>query len=189
MARIPQYHRRIGFADLGCIYFDPDSQLPEYWAGRGRWKPGQALHTFVDDYRQEFFWRRPEEGLIVALSAGVCTAPDFTVWTDDPQEFRVYQGWRSATVSAYWQRAGVRVLPVVQFGTEIERYVMPGSAWAVRGSRDADWLDNINKFISLSQCRLLVVFGVPVDPASVGCKVHAVPLHSRREPAAQKELR
>lgn len=69
-------------------------EVPETFAPRGRWKSG-PMHTFVDDYRQEFFWRRPSDGLFVALAARIVTAPDFTIYTDDPPEWRQYQAWRS----------------------------------------------------------------------------------------------
>ncbi len=186
MSRIPHYERCIGSASPSELFFDPLFVLPEYWAGRGRWQPGQAMHTFVDDYRQEFFWRRPSEGLICALSATVCTAPDYTSWTDDPAEFRSYQAWRCATVAAFWQRAGVNVLPVVQFGTGIERYVRPGSAWAVRGSLQPGWQANLVDFVQSSGCASLVVFGRAV-PSIDGLLMRNVRLNSSKVSAAQKE--
>lgn len=159
--------RRVGLpaalADVEPLFSYPVAwEVPECFTGRGRWSAG-PLHTFVDDFRQEFFWRRPEEGLIVALSAGVCTAPDFTVWVDDPPEWAQYQGWRSAVVASYWSTYGVRVLPVVSFGSGVGRYVGPGSTWAVRGpSRardDASWLWRLERVCRLDRVGRLVVFG------------------------------
>lgn len=174
--------RRVGLpavlADVEPRLFYPVAwDVPDRFTGRGRWSGG-PLHTFVDDFRQEFFWRRPQEGLLVALSAGVCTAPDFTVWVDDPQEWAQHQAWRSAVVGAYWATCGVRVLPVVSFGSGVQRYVGYGSTWAVRGpSRrgdDGPWLARLQLFLDASGCGRLVVFGrVPEVVHSWGVPVLA----------------
>lgn len=174
--------RRVGLpsvlADVEPGFFYPVAwDVPEHFTGRGRWSAG-PLHTFVDDFRQEFFFRRPGEGLMVALAAGVCTAPDFTVWADDPLEWAQYQGWRSALVASYWARYGVRVLPVVSFGSGVQRYVRYGSTWAVRGpsrARDeAAWLSRLEGFCDMAGVGRLVVFGrLPVELYSWGFPVVA----------------
>jgi len=160
--------RRVGlpreFVGVEPGAFYPVSRpVPAEFQGRGRWASG-PLHTFVDDYRQEFVWRRPQEGLLMALAAGVCTAPDFTVWLDEPPEWRAFQAWRSAVVAGYWQANGVDVLPVVSFGSGCERFVRPGSTWAVRapgrGSDAARWADRLQGFVELAQVGRLIVFGV-----------------------------
>ncbi|MDR3158403.1 MAG: DUF4417 domain-containing protein, partial [Zoogloeaceae bacterium] len=125
--------RRVGFPreflDVGSplVFFAPGHlpEIPEHWSPRGRWRSG-AMHTFCDDYRQEFFWRRPLDGALVAMAAGFVTAPDFSVFQDDPPEWAAYQCWRSAVVAAYWQSFGARVLPVVAFGGHPERFVPRG---------------------------------------------------------------
>lgn len=159
--------RRVGLPDAfrGVIpgaYYPSSWGVPEVFTARGRWVSG-PLHTFTDDWRQETFWRRPQEGLLVACCAGVVTAPDFTVYEDDPVEWRRYQAWRSAVVAGYWSAAGLDVLPVVSFGGGAERYVLPGSTWAVRGpGRGADegrWLDSLWEFVGRSVMGRLVLFG------------------------------
>lgn len=167
----------------GC-FFPVASGVPERFFGRGRWQGG-ALHTFVDDYRQEFFWRRPEEGRLVASVARIVTAPDFTVYTDDPPMWREYQAWRSQVVAGYWSGAGVLVLPVVSFRSGVERFVPADSTWAVRGpaARHVDrWLDDMAQFVADSRAGRLVVFGrVPSQLESLG-----VPVLARKLLAATK---
>lgn len=143
------------------VWFPVCDPVPVHWQGRGRWKGG-PLHCFVDDYRQEFFWRRPGEGRLVASLAGVVTAPDFSVWRDDPPEWRRYQAWRSAVVAAYWRQVGVRVLPVVSFGSGAHEYVAPGSTWAIRAPRSDEqgvWLWEVQRFCDEAKVGRLVVFG------------------------------
>lgn len=183
--------RRVGFPDAFrgvtlSVFRSPDLPIPDRFAARGRWTSG-PLHTFCDDYRQEFFWRRPEEGLLVALTAGVATAPDFTVWTDDPAEWADYQVWRSALVASYWQAHGVDVLPVVTFAGNPARFVHPGSAWAVRGPTEAtpEYLDRLAAWADSCRPGLLVVFGRSLPDIGVPMVQRA--LSGLCPTAAQKE--
>ena len=181
--------RRIGFPEvfrgLSVNVSQNSDDVPELWTPRGRWKSG-AMHTFCDDYRQEFFFRRPEEGLLVALAAGVVTAPDFTAYTNDPLPWRVYQAWRSALVASYWQQNGVTVYPVVSFDTGCEQWVQPGSVWAIRGGRGDQWTKHVNAWTKKAKPKALIVFGcVPED--DLGCKVYPRRLLSSKGSAAQKE--
>lgn len=171
--------RRVGlptpFVDLRPKLFrDPALPVPESYTARGRWKRG-PMHTFCDDYRQEFFWRRPEEGLLVASVAGFMTAPDFTVWLDDPVEWARYQVWRSAVVAAYWALHGVDVLPVVALAGHPYRFVEAGSAWAIRGpaTEDRAFIRALESWATRCSPGLLVVFGRPIQ--SIG-----VPMVNRR---------
>ncbi|MBK7955711.1 MAG: DUF4417 domain-containing protein [Candidatus Accumulibacter sp.] len=118
----------------------------------------------MDDYRQEFYWRKPNEGLMVALVASVCTAPDFTVWSDDPVEWKRFQAWRSAMVAGLWAAWGVRVLPVVSFESGAYEYVAAGSTWAVRSPGKGpdvvrQWVKSLSAFARDSDMGRLVLFG------------------------------
>jgi hypothetical protein len=171
-----------------------DGPIPLKFTGRGRWKAG-PLHTFVDDYRQELFWRRPEEGLLVAIAAGVAVAPDFTSYTDDPEPWRQYQAWRSAVIASYWASHGVGVLPVVSFRTGSQGWVEGGSWWAVRSPAagvDGDqWRRDWATWARYARPAGLVVFGRPL-PFDPGVRVEQRTLTERlparaQTSAAQKE--
>lgn len=162
----------------GLLFADPSLPYDGPWLPRGRWRAGFAMHTFVDDYRLEGFWRRPQAGLVAAVAAGLVTAPDYTAHVDDPQPFRAYQGWRSASVGRYWQAHGVTAVPVVSFGTGVEDHVRPGSAWAVRGASDAAWRRRLAAFVERSSCARLLVFGRR-PRLEVACDVDYIPLNAR----------
>lgn len=167
--------RRVAFPSVfrglvPVLYRSPDLDIPMVYAARGRWRSG-PMHTFSDDYRQEFFFRRPEEGLLVAAAALNVVAPDYTIWTDDPVEWADYQVWRSAVVAFYWQMHGVDVLPVVAFAGTPSRFVLPGSAWAIRGPTVADdkfmgyllsWAKECNPSLLVVFGRAIPEFGVPM---------------------------
>lgn len=168
------------------VFRSPDLPIPGVFSPRGRWVSG-AMHTFTDDYRQEFFWRRPHEGLMVASSAQSVTAPDFTVWSDDPPVWAEFQAWRSAVVAQFWIDHGCDVLPVVSFNSACHRWVLPESVWAVRGPvRGASFGEEMQRFIAEAAPSLLVVFG------NLPCESLPVPVVQRRLVsqqgcAAQKE--
>jgi len=167
-------------------FYPVTEAVPAVFLGRGRWKGGGALHWFVDDYRQEFCWRRPQEGRLVASLARIVTAPDFTVWDDDPKAMREHQAWRSALVAAYWREVGVRVLPVISFDSGAERYVKPGSTWAVRGPSGASesrWKAGVSEFCDKARVARLVVFG----RALPWLDTLGIPLELRRLQPATKE--
>lgn len=183
--------RRVGFprefvgVQPGC-FFPVGDPVPAIFLGRGRWRGGGALHTFVDDYRQEFFWRRPQEGRLVASLARIVTAPDFTVWDDDPRAMREHQAWRSAVVAAYWRQGGVKVLPVISFDSGAYRYVEKGSTWAIRGpSRvgEARWREGVQTFMEKAEVGRLVVFG----RALPWLETLAIPVEMRRLQPATRE--
>jgi hypothetical protein len=163
-------------------FYPVEWPVPQVWTGRGRWRDG-PMHTFVDDWRQEAFWRRPQEGAMVAIAAGDCTAPDFTVYTNDPEPWRRFQAWRSAMVAGYWSSWGVRVMPVVSFASGCHEYVRPGSTWAIRGPARSDageWLRQVSAFVELARVGRLVVFGrYLVELEQVPCVLVNRPLNVR----------
>lgn len=164
--------RRNLVSDLLVDHFNPSLFAPDYdyeaalWRGLGKWQPGQALHHFVDDYRHEVCFRRPEDGLARALISPFVIAPDYTVYTDDPEPLAAYNVWRSAVVASFWAAHGVHVVPSVSFHPSFSTYVQPGSVVAVRAPRSADrdsWtVDLLDAVSAVSPSRILV-FGRAFD--------------------------
>lgn len=109
------------------------------WARWGSGAPADvALHCFVEDWRFETAWRRPELTVPPALLAGIVVAPDFSIAWTDPEPWALHQVWRSRCVGEYWRRHGVTVIPVLQWGgpqtfPACARGIRRGSLVAVRG--------------------------------------------------------
>lgn len=191
--------RRVGFPRAFLEAFPPFRQpvglfetVSEYvWRPRGRAVPGDALHWFVDDYRQEFAWRRPEEGLAVSAFAPVCTGPDYTVWLDDPLNWRVYQVWRSRLVCEFWSSRGLSVLPVLPL--VVPDGLPTGLIRSIRGpsKRESGWVSLVGSAVRRTGAAGLVVFGNAVpDGTDLGCPVVRLPLFgSYRKATAQKEVK
>lgn len=192
--------RRVGFPDAlrgvpplvradASIRLD---DLPDVWMAWGRGhRDGFAVHTFVDDYRQECFWRRPHEGALFAVCAHAITAPDFSVFADDPLPWASHQVWRSRLIASWWQQMGARVLPVVTFACS-GAFVEPGVTWAVRGPRAGDvgrWLTGMHAWADCAEPAGLLVFGRLPRDHGLSVPVRSVPLASSkcRAGAAQNE--
>jgi hypothetical protein len=86
---------------------------------------------------------------------------------DDPDEWASYQCWRSLLVASFWHTFGVSVIPVVAFRGEPERFVPPGSVWAIRGpGRGTDpelWRQELLAFEFRARPSRIVVFGNQVE--------------------------
>jgi hypothetical protein len=81
---------------------------------------GGVLGFFVDDYRFECLWRRPEfyTQQLLAFGWGAVLSPDFSTWQDDPLVVQAYNIYRSRALSVKWQNAGINIIPVLSWSAE-----------------------------------------------------------------------
>lgn len=99
-------------------------------------EPVGAVHFFLDDYRFETVWSKPERGLSRCHSVGAALTPDFSLWTDMPLVMQLWQVYRSRWCGAWLLTHGVQVIPTISWSTE-QSYpfcfagVEPGSVVAV----------------------------------------------------------
>ncbi len=107
--------------------------------------PDDAVHFFLDDYRFETVWTKPERGLSRIQSVGSALTPDFSLWRDMPLAMQLWQVYRSRWCGAWLSLHGVRVIPTVSWSTP-ESYpfafvgIEPDSVVAVStvGVRDSE---------------------------------------------------
>jgi hypothetical protein len=98
--------------------------------------PGAAVHFFLDDYRFETVWSKPERGLSRCATVGAALTPDFSLWRDMPLVMQLWQVYRSRWCGAWLLHHGVTVVPTVSWSTpESYRFaftgIAPGSVVAV----------------------------------------------------------
>lgn len=80
--------------------------------------PAEFCHFFIDDYRFERVWERPESYLkILKRYAGVI-APDFSTYTDMPKPMQIWNAYRSRALAYFWQQNGIEVIPNIMFSDE-----------------------------------------------------------------------
>jgi len=86
-------------------------------AARKRSENGRGcLHFFLDDYRFERVWYKPEAVLPRLSAVGAALTPDFSIWRDMPTATQLWQVYRSRWCGAFWQSHGIRVIPTATWG-------------------------------------------------------------------------
>lgn len=80
--------------------------------------PDEFCHFYIDDYRFERVWDRPENYVNVLSRYGGVIAPDFSTYTDMPVPMQMWNVYRSRALTQYWQRMGLEVIPNIQFSDE-----------------------------------------------------------------------
>ena len=79
--------------------------------------PGSAVHFFLDDYRFETVWTKPERPLSRLTRVGMALSPDFSLWRDMPLVMQQWQVYRSRWCAAWMALHGIRVIPTVSWST------------------------------------------------------------------------
>ena len=107
-----------GIPDLPAANVIPDRLI----AYNDRWKvehpvPGDAVHFFLDDYRFETMWTKPQRGLSRVMRAGLALTPDFSLWQEMPLAMQLWQVYRSRWCGAWMRSNGVNVIPTVSWST------------------------------------------------------------------------
>lgn len=70
-----------------------------------------ALHYFIDDYRFEACWSKPERALPRVQRVGLALTPDFSLWRDMPLGMQLWQAYRARWCGAWMAAHGARVIP------------------------------------------------------------------------------
>lgn len=76
-----------------------------------------AVHFFLDDYRFETVWSKPERGLSRCRTVGAALTPDFSLWTTMPAAMQLWQVYRSRWCGAWLLYHGVHVVPTISWST------------------------------------------------------------------------
>ena len=76
-----------------------------------------ATHFFLDDYRFETVWARPERALEHLRKYRILLTPDFSLYADWPQVMQQWNVYRSRWCGHYWQELGFQVIPSVSWST------------------------------------------------------------------------
>lgn len=82
----------------------------------------KVVHFFLDDYKFEALWNRPDSKIDRLREYRAVLSPQFSVYTEMPLSLQLYNIFRSRWCGAYLQRQGVKVIPTVYWGK-------PASFW------------------------------------------------------------
>lgn len=76
---------------------------------------GLGIHFFLDDYRFEQAWIKPEVGLERVKAAEVALTPDFSLYSDMPKAIQIYNTYRNRWLGKFWQERGIKVIPTLSW--------------------------------------------------------------------------
>ncbi len=76
-----------------------------------------AVHFFLDDYRFETVWARPERALEHLRKYRILLTPDFSLYADWPLVMQQWNVYRSRWCGRYWQELGFQVIPTISWST------------------------------------------------------------------------
>lgn len=79
--------------------------------------PGLGVHFFIDDYRFSRVWSAPDRYRRLLARFDWVLSPDFSMYTDFSRAIQIYNHFRKHWVGAYWQAAGIRVIPSISWST------------------------------------------------------------------------
>lgn len=80
-------------------------------------RPGDAVHFFLDDYRFETVWSKPERGLSRCQRVGAALTPDFSLYRDMPRAMQLWQVYRSRWCGAWLLHHDIPIVPTLSWST------------------------------------------------------------------------
>lgn len=112
-----------GLHEIPVILPEAVEILPDKWLGfnfckSARSLGGAAVHMFVDDYQLQRLWNAPSRYVPMLQKAALVCSPDFGLYVDAPQALNLYNHYRKHWLAAYWQRAGIKVIPTICWADE-----------------------------------------------------------------------
>ena len=82
---------------------------------KGLEKGKTGIHFYVDDYKFERIWKKPEEYLDVLRQYECVLSPDFSLYLDMPMPMKIWNTYRSRQIGQFWQKQGIKVIPTLSW--------------------------------------------------------------------------
>lgn len=79
---------------------------------------GKTVHFFLDDYKFEPLWNKPNKTLPPIMNIGSALSPDFSLYLDYPKALQIFNVYRSRWLGRFWQEQGIDVIPTVSWADE-----------------------------------------------------------------------
>jgi len=78
----------------------------------------KTVHFFLDDYKFDEVWNKPETQLVKLSQYVQLFSPDFSIYDDLPEPMKIYNTFRNRWCASYWQFNKLLVIPTVSWGDE-----------------------------------------------------------------------
>ena len=130
-----------------------------------------GVHFFIDDYLFQRAWHDPPRYALFLRSFPAVMTPDFSMFADYPRAVQIYNHWRKHQLGAYWQRAGMTVIPSIGWiGRDSYSWCFDGepvggtvavSSVGTQKSKDARrlFLDGYNEMMARLMPSKIIFFG------------------------------
>jgi len=79
---------------------------------------GKGVHFFLDDYQFLRTWNNPNDYIDKLRKFDCVLSPDFSTFTDYPMAMQIFNHYRKHWIGAYWQNAGIPVIPTISWSDE-----------------------------------------------------------------------
>lgn len=136
----------------------------------------KTIHFFLDDYKFESVWSRPDQTLSRIKKIGRALTPDFSLYMDYPIALQIYNVYRNRWLGCYWQENDIEVIPTVSWSGEesfdfcfegVEKHsTVAISTVGVRGKEvKENFILGFEEMIRRIEPKDLVVYGesMPID--------------------------
>ncbi|MDR1427563.1 MAG: DUF4417 domain-containing protein [Bifidobacteriaceae bacterium] len=143
-----------------------------------------TVHFFEEDGRFDQVWYRPEEQVERLRAYGQVLSPDFSLYTDRPVAEQFVNTYRNRWCGAFWQRAGLTVIPTVSwsdgasfdfcFDGLVEGAVVALATVGVR-DRPQGFMRGFGELVRLVKPAAVVCYGTPFEEIAELVPVVEVP--------------
>lgn len=164
-------------------------------------RDSQWVHFFIPDYRFQQVWNNPQKYIdLFKQYKGICS-PDFSVYYGMPKAMQIFNIYRSAFLTAYYQQYGIKVLPSVTWGEPdtykwVWSYIPKGSAIIVstvgcmqNKQSTIEFLKGYEKCCETIEPNSVIIYGkVTSDIRGITPEIYRVPsfMEQRRDTVFQK---
>jgi len=107
------YAQNIDISKIALIGFDKTRHLELSSARRAK-----TVHFFLDDYKFDEVWNKPEKQIHRLRQYTQVLSPDFSLYADMPEPLQVYNTFRNRWCAAVWQAARMAVIPTISWGSD-----------------------------------------------------------------------
>ena len=112
-----------GFFPSSNLYGIPDIKVDEFEIKelipyRVDGNRNGTAHFFLDDYRFERCWKNPDSQISELKKYAGVLSPDFSMYTNYPEAYQIWQVYRNRWCTCYWQSKGIKVIPTVSWSDE-----------------------------------------------------------------------
>lgn len=76
-----------------------------------------SVHFFLDDYRFEVCWSKPQRALSRLARVGSALTPDFSLWANMPLAMQLWQVYRARWCGAWMLQHGITAIPTIGWST------------------------------------------------------------------------